>query len=280
LSPAPDLEQSQSVLHRVGRTASLQRAASSQRRSQRPPSLSPTQWTGSYGSPSLPIGSDIESDYPAARPAVYQHWSTGADKAPLQVGADIRQPGSTIDPRVHIPEMATFVSLAAEAQPSGSHVAPTRTYTRSDTATLSSDIGQRSFEPMDIDVTAHPHVSPSIIADVAPLFITVAARHQLPAIVSRPSTAGKRQPKSSVPIGINEPLLGSVRKESQSRVTGSKSIGIESQPYSVADVAKPRPTSIDVGHLLSKGVARPSSVHARPTPTQTPTSVSAGLMSV
>jgi len=38
-------------------------------------------------------------------------WSTGADKAPLQVGADIRQPGSTIDPRVHIPEMATFVSL-------------------------------------------------------------------------------------------------------------------------------------------------------------------------
>jgi len=33
LSPAPDLEQSQSVLHRIGRAASLQRAASSQRRS-------------------------------------------------------------------------------------------------------------------------------------------------------------------------------------------------------------------------------------------------------
>ena len=46
LSPAPDLEQSQSVLHRIGRAAWLQRAASSQRRSQRPPSLSPTQWTG------------------------------------------------------------------------------------------------------------------------------------------------------------------------------------------------------------------------------------------
>ena len=33
LSPAPDLEQSQSVLQRIGRAASLQRAASSQRRS-------------------------------------------------------------------------------------------------------------------------------------------------------------------------------------------------------------------------------------------------------
>jgi len=198
---------------------------------------------------------------------------------PLQVGADIRQPGSTIDPRVYTPEMATFVSLAAEAQPSSSYVVPTRTYTRSDTATLSSDMGQCSFEPMHTDVAAHSYVSPLIIADVAPSSITVAARHQLPAIVSRPSTAGKRQPKSSVPIGINEPSFGSVREESQSGVTGSKSIGIESQPYSVADVAEPRPTSIDVGHPLSEGVARPSPVHARPTPTQTPTSMSAGLIS-
>jgi len=126
--------------------------------------------------------------------------------------------------------MATFVSLAAEVQPSSSYVAPTRTYTRSDIATFSSDMGQRSFEPMDIDVAAHSYVSPPIIADVAPSSITVAARHQLPAIVSRPSTASKRQPKSSVPIGINEPSIGSVRKESQSGVTGSKSIGIESQP--------------------------------------------------
>jgi len=104
LSPAYDIEQLQSVPLRIGR------AASSQRRSQRPPSLSPTQWTGSYGSPSPPIGSAIETDYPAARPSVYQPWSTGVDKAPLQVGADIRQSGSTIDPRVHIPEMSTFVS--------------------------------------------------------------------------------------------------------------------------------------------------------------------------
>ena len=37
------------------------------------------------------------------------------------------------------------------------------------------------------------------------------------------------------------------------------------------------PTSIDVGHPLSKGVVRPSPTHFRPTPT--PTSMSAGLMS-
>jgi len=121
---------------------------------------------------------------------------------------------------------------------------------------------------------AHPHVSPSIIADVAPLPITVAARHQLPVIVSRPSTAGKRQPKSSVPIGVNEPSLGSVREESQSGVTGSTSIGIESQPYSVADVAEPRPMSIDAGQPRSRGVVRPSPTHVRPTPTST----SAGSM--
>jgi len=265
LSPAPDLELSQSVLHHIGRAASLQRAASSQRRSQRSPSLSPTQWTGSYGSPSPPIGSDIESDYSAARPTVYQPRSIEASQVPLQV-----------DSR---PRVFPGVSLAAEVQPSSSYVAPTRTYTRTDTATLSSDMGQRSFEPMDIDFAAHSYVSPSIIADVAPSSITVAARHQLPAIVSRPSTAGKRQPKSSVPIGIKEPSFGSVREESQSRVTGSKSVGIESQLYLVANVAEPRPTSVVTRHLLSEGVARPPPVHAKPTPTQTPTSMSAGLMS-
>jgi len=165
------------------------------------------------------------------------------------------------------------VSLAAEVQPGSLHVAPTRAYTRSDTPIISSDIGQRSFGPMHIDVAAHPHVSPSIIADVASLPSTVAARHQLPVIVSRPSTVdvrkpmssvGSRQSKSSVSIGMNEPALGSMRDQSQSVVTG---------------FAEPRPTSIDVGQRLSEGVARPSPMHARPTPTHTPTSMSAGLMS-
>jgi len=166
LSPAPGFEQSQSVPLSGGRAASLQRAASSQRRSERPPSLSPTQWTGSYGSPSPPIESDIESEYPAAGPTVYRPWSTAEDQVPLQVGANIRQLGSATDPRIYIPEMAT---LAAEVQPSSSYVAPT--YTRSYTATFSSDMGQRSFEPMHIDVAAHSYVSPSVIADVAPLLL-------------------------------------------------------------------------------------------------------------
>ena len=75
------------------------------------------------------------------------------------------------------------------------------------------------------------------------------------------SSVGRRQSKSSAPIGMNEPTLGSVRGESQSVVTG---------------FAEPRPTSIDVGHSLSKGVdiARPPPVHVR----LTPTSMSAGPM--
>ena len=236
LSPAPTFEQSQSVPLTEGRAASLQRVASSQRRSQRPASLSPTQWTGSYGSSSPPIGSDIESEYPAARPTVYQPWSTAEDQGSLQVGADIRQLGSTNDPRIYIPEMAT---LAAEVQPSSSYVA------QSDIAIFPSDV-----EPMHIDVAAHSYVSPSNIADVAPSSITVAARHQLPTIVSRPSTAGKRQSKSSVPIGIDEPSVGSVRGKSQSGMAGFKSIGIESRC-----VAEPRPTSVVTGHPLSKGLS-------------------------
>ena len=170
LSPALGFEQSQSVPLSRGRAASLQRAASSQRRSQRLPSLSPTQWTGSYGSPSPPIGSDIEAEYPAARPTVYQPWSTGIDNAPLQVVADTRQPGSTVDPRIYIPEMSTFVSLAAEVQPDNLHVASTR----SDTPIPTSDVGKRGY-------VAYSQVPPSSSANVAPPPIIVAARHQLPA---------------------------------------------------------------------------------------------------
>jgi len=141
LSPAPGFEQSQSVPLSRGRAASLQRTASLQRRSQRPPSLSPTQWTGSYGSPSPPIGSDIEAEYPAARPTVYRPWSTGTDDAPLQVGADTRQPGSTVDPCIYIPDMSTFVSSAAEVQPDNLRVVSTR----SDTPIPTSDMGKRGY---------------------------------------------------------------------------------------------------------------------------------------
>ena len=111
-----------------------------------------------------------------------------------------------VDPRVRTSAMSTFESLAAEVQPGSLHVASTRTHTRSDTPIPSSDIGQRSVKPMRIDV-AHPHASPSTIIDVpesASMPITVAARHQLPAIVSRPSTVdvckpvGRRQSVVSV----------------------------------------------------------------------------------
>ena len=260
LSPVYTSGQSQSVQVRIGRTASLQS------RSQRSPSLSPTQWTGSYGNPSPPIGSDIESDFPAAKPSVYQPRLTEASQAPLQV--DLRL--STL----------SDVSLAAEVQPSSSHAASTRTYTRADTPIPQSEMSQHGFEPMRVaqslagNVAPYPYASPSTSIDVlelASLPSTVAARHQMPAIVSRPSTVvGRRQSKSSVPIGISEPTLGPLR-ECQSGVTGSTSADLECQPYSYrgADVAEPRPTSIDTGHSLSRGVdvLRPSPTLVRPTPT-------------
>ena len=65
---------------------------------------------------------------------------------------------------------------------------------------------------------------------------------------------------------MNEPTFGSMRDESRSVVTGFTSVG----------TAEPRPTSIDAGHPLFKGVdvVRPSPEHVRPTPT----SMSAGPM--
>ena len=111
---------------------------------------------------------------------------------------------------------------------------------------------------MYINVAAHSYMSPSNIADVASS-----------SIVYRPSTVGQRQVKSSVSMGIDEPSFGSVSEKSQSGMTGFES----------HRVAEPRPTSVATGHPLSEGVVRPSPVHARPTPTQTPTSMSAGLMS-
>jgi len=172
LSPAYDIEQSQSVPLRIGRAASLQRAASSQRRSQRPPSLSPTQWTGSYGSPSPLIGSDIETDYPAARPTVYQPRSIEASQVPLQVDSRPRAfPG---------------VSLAADVQPSSSHVAPTRT--RSDTLASDVDIGMN--EPTLGSVRGESQSVITGIAEFRPTSIDVG--HPLSECVARPSPTHAR----------------------------------------------------------------------------------------
>jgi len=81
-SPAYDVELSQSVPLCRGRAASSQRV-----RSQRTPSLSPSQSTFSYGAPSPPVGLDIEVEYPAARPSVIRPslidiWAD-ADPTPL-----------------------------------------------------------------------------------------------------------------------------------------------------------------------------------------------------
>ena len=163
---------------------------------------------------------------------VYQPWSTGIDNAPMQVVADSRQPGSTVDPRIYIPEMSTFVSSAAEVPPDNLNVASTR----SDTPIPTSDMGKRGY-------IAYSQVPPSSSVDVAPPPIIIAARHKLPATVPM----SRRQSKSSVPIGMNEPVLGSVREESQLGVTGF--------------------TSIDAGQSLSKGIdaARPTPAHVAPT---------------
>ena len=78
VSPAHDVELSQSVPLSRGRAASSQRA----------PSLSPSQITFSYGAPSPPIGSDIEAEYPAARPLVFlpRPAAANVDRARPDVG--------------------------------------------------------------------------------------------------------------------------------------------------------------------------------------------------
>ena len=78
LSSAYVVDQPVTGLHRTGRTASSQRVVSPHARSQRAPSLSPSQSTFSYGAPSPAVGSDIEVEYPAARPFVFQPMPPGA----------------------------------------------------------------------------------------------------------------------------------------------------------------------------------------------------------
>ena len=83
LSPAYVIDQPEPGLPRSVRVASPQRVlsphATSQRVvSRRAPSLSPNQSTFSYGAPSPPLGSDIEAEYPAARPSVFLPRPTAA----------------------------------------------------------------------------------------------------------------------------------------------------------------------------------------------------------
>ena len=88
LSPAPRSEQSQSALERIGRL-------------RREPSLSPNQQTFSYGSPSSPIGSNIEQEFEGARPTPFQPrlvdtWGSCEPWPPPRVAISDADAGSAI----------------------------------------------------------------------------------------------------------------------------------------------------------------------------------------
>ena len=201
LSPAYGIEQSQSVPVSTGGAASLQRLASQRATSQRAPSLSPSQSTFSYGAPSPPLGSDIEVDYPAARPSAFQPrpLDTSADvdtpayvdrARPVAAGVDvsadvgraslpyadasdvdIRRPGSATGPRQLESATSAFVCVpsAAVAQPTSVDVASA--HTCSDTPMPSSNvsgIGHRGLaRPVNVDVPRSPDLTLPIASDVA-----------------------------------------------------------------------------------------------------------------
>jgi len=124
LSPAHNVELSQSVPLSRGRAASSQRVVS-----QCAPSLSPSQSTFSYGAPSPPIGSDIEAEYPAARPSVFQPSlvDTSVDRVyPVAARADVG--------RMSLPYASVDVGgprPAVVAHPGSLDVASSRTHVRS-----------------------------------------------------------------------------------------------------------------------------------------------------
>jgi len=191
LSPAYDVELSQSVPLCRGRAASSQRAAS-------PPALSvsPSQSTFSYGAPSPPV------EYPAARPSVFRPslidiWANadptplprpaaGVDRArpvaasvdvsadigrtPLpyaNVDVDVRRPGSAAGPRLLEPATSMFVG-APSAHLGSLDVASSRTRMRSDTPMPLSDVGQRGLaRPMRINMPRPLDLTLSIASDVA-----------------------------------------------------------------------------------------------------------------
>ena len=154
LSPAYVMDQPEPGLPRSVRAALPQRVVS-----QRAPSLSPNQSTFSYGAPSPPIGSDIEAEYPAARPSVFLPRPTAASvdrarpvAASVDVGrtslpyasVDTRRPGSAaVGPRLLEPATSVFArAFSVAATDRGSlDVASSRTHVRSDTPMPSSDVG-------------------------------------------------------------------------------------------------------------------------------------------
>jgi len=221
--------------------------------------VSPSQSTFSYGAPSPAVGSDIEVEYPAARPSVFRSrlidiWAD-ADPVPLprpaaasvdrarpvaarvDVGrmslpyasVDVRRPGSAVCPRLLEPATSVFAgaSTAAMAQPGSLGVATPRTRMRSDTPMPSSDVGQQGLaRPMRIDVPRPLDLTLPIASDdVAPLS------------VARPSDVAYTLPPGNVDVA--GPACGPA-------------------PLTVIDVAcTPGPSSVNAPRPAGVNVHRP-----------------------
>ena len=192
--------------------------------SQRAPSLSPSQSTLSYGAPSPPIGSDIEAEYPAARPSVFQ---LSVDMPLTYASVDTRRPGAAVVGPPATPVFAGASSVAA-AHPGSLDVASLRARMRSDTPMPLSDVGQRGLaRPMRIDVPRPLDLTLPIASDVAytlssgNIDVIDIACTLGPSSVDAPRPAGVdvrrpmpsmgvRPPKSSVPVDVVVSLSASV----------------------------------------------------------------------
>ena len=107
----------------------------------------------------------------------------------MQVVADSRQPGSTVDPRIYVPEMSTFVSLAAAVQPHSLHVA----HTASDIG-IRSDAGHALSKGVDVALPTPTHVTPT---HDTPTHASVSAG-PIPAHTVYPSSVGVRAPRPTL----------------------------------------------------------------------------------
>jgi len=164
VSPAYNVELSQSVPLCRGRAAWSQRVVSPRARPQR--SLSPSQSMFSYGAPSPPISSDIEAEYPAARPSVFRPslvdiWADADPKPYLRsVAASVdraRPVAASIDVDVRRPGSAT--PSAVVAHPTRLDVAYARTY----------GMTSSGIRPTLVGVPSQPGLAlPSVIDVVTP----------------------------------------------------------------------------------------------------------------
>jgi len=251
--------------------------------SQRAPSLSPSQSTFSYGASSPPIGSDIEAEYPAARPSVFQ---PSVDMPLTYASVDTRRPGAAV---VGQPATPVFVgaSSVAAAHPGSLDVVSLRARMRSDTPMPLSDVGQRGLaRPMRIDVPRPldltlPIVSDDVAHPYAPLSVDVdmtRPTHDLslptasdvaytlssgnidvidiactrgPSSVDAPRSAG---------IDVRRPIPSMGVRPPKSSVPVDVVASLSDPAPPMRDDAVGRPTSVDVAHYPG-----PPSVYVGPT---------------